>query len=62
MEYGGIDQRAMCVTSDSKGIRYDIYVETEKETFDAQMQNNGNESVIKELPKRSRIYPRKMVY
>ena len=51
-----IDQRAMRVTSDSKGTRYDIYVETEKETFDAEMQNKGNESLIKELPKRSRFY------
>ena len=51
-----IDQRAMRVTSDSKGTRYDIYVETEKETFDAEMQNKGDESLIKELPKRSRFY------
>ena len=50
-------QKSVKITSDSKGVRYDIYVEDDKKRiYDAEMQNYRKESDVKELPKRVRFY------
>ncbi len=50
-------QKPVKVTSDSKGVRYDIYVEDRNSNvYDAEMQRYWDEDSRKELPKRSRYY------
>ena len=51
-----IDQRALRITSESKGVRYDVYVETDIYVHEIEMQQVENKKIIKELPKRSRFY------
>lgn len=47
------DQKPIKITSDGKGVRFDIYGETDKNTvFDCEMQTTNNRN----LPKRSRYY------
>ncbi len=47
------NQKPIKVTSDSKGVRYDVYVEDKHSSYDAEMQNDDSK---KNLPKRSRYY------
>ena len=47
------DQQAVKVTSDGKGVRFDVTLEGENEICDIEMQNNIDRKV---LPKRSRYY------
>ena len=47
------NQKPIKVTNDSKGIRYDVYVEDDNTAYDAEMQNRDSAS---ELPKRTRFY------
>lgn len=50
-------QKAIRVTNDSKGVRYDIYVEDDKENiYDAEMQQNDGHQDVKDLSKRARFY------
>ena len=52
-----ISQKAVRVTNDSKGVRYDIYVEDNKNVmYDAEMQRLTENTVDRNLPKRSRFY------
>ena len=52
-----VSQKAVRITSDSKGVRYDIYVEDDKNImYDAEMQNYTETTSAKNLPKRSRFY------
>ena len=52
-----ISQKAVRVTNDSKGVRYDIYVEDDKNVmYDAEMQRLTENTVDRNLPKRSRFY------
>ncbi len=45
-------QKSIKVTNDSKGVRYDVYVEDDKRTvYDAEMQNKNDE-----IPRRTRYY------
>lgn len=48
------NQKPIKVTSDSKGVRYDVYVEDKHSSYDAEMQNDDSK---KNLPKRSRSKP-----
>lgn len=51
-----ISQKAVRVTNDSKGVRYDIYVEDNKNVmYDAEMQRLTENTVDRNLPKRSRF-------
>lgn len=48
-------QKSVKVTNDSKGIRYDVYVDDgQNRIYDAEMQNKTSKD--KELPRRSRFY------
>ena len=48
-----ISQKAVRVTNDSKGVRYDIYVEDNKENiYDSEMQQEKE----KNIPMRARFY------
>ena len=50
-------QMPIKVTNDSRGVRYDIYVEdTSANVYDAEIQQYGGVEVKRELPKRSRYY------
>ena len=52
-----ISQKAVKVTNDSKGVRYDIYVEDDIDRiYDAEMQNYNKKSDVEALPKRTRFY------
>lgn len=47
------NQKPVKITSDSKGVRYDVYVEDEKNIYDAEMQNGCDKN---QLPRRTRYY------
>ena len=47
------NQKPVKITSDSKGVRYDVYVEDLKNSYDAEMQNYNS---LNDLPRRSRYY------
>lgn len=48
------EQKPIRITSDSKGVRYDVYVEEDGvNVYDAEMQNDNKKE---NLPKRSRYY------
>lgn len=48
------NQKAVRITVDGKGVRYDVYVEDDaRAMYDAEMQQSDNKSI---LPKRSRFY------
>lgn len=50
-------QKAIRVTSDSKGVRYDIYVEDDKGImYDAEMQKKKDDTSIENLSNRARFY------
>lgn len=51
-----IDQRTLRITSESKEVRYDVYVETDKSVHDIEMQQVDDKKTIRNLPKRSRFY------
>jgi len=54
-----VNQKTIQVTNDSKGIRYDVYVEDDNEImYDAEMQNRGSgkDTNIHVLSKRVRAY------
>ena len=42
------------VMDDSKGVRYDVYIDNGQEAYDVEMENK--ESLSDDLPKRSRFY------
>lgn len=44
------------ITAESKGVRYDVYVEDDKTMFDTEMQKGGGGKIKKNLPRRSRYY------
>ena len=48
-----VDQKAVRVLADGKGVRFDVILEGETEICDIEMQNDIDRSV---LPKRSRYY------
>ena len=51
------NQKPVKITGDSRGVRYDVYVEDEKDkVYDAEMQQAGGAVSKTELPKRSRYY------
>ena len=51
------NQMPVKITGDSKGVRYDVYVEDEEnKVYDAEMQRYNDSDSKKELPKRSRYY------
>ena len=52
-----VGQKVIKITSDSKGVRYDIYVEDENaNVYDAEMQQKNKLSDVAILPKRARFY------
>lgn len=51
-----IDQRTLRITSESKGVRYDVYVETDEYVNDIEMQQADDKKTISNLPRRSRFY------
>ena len=52
-----ISQKSVRVTNDSKGVRYDVYVEDYSDNiYDAEMQQSGGNKDIETLPKRTRFY------
>ena len=52
-----VNQKMLQVTSDSKGIRYDIYVEDQRDrVYDTEMQNISSSSDAVTLSKRARAY------
>ena len=44
-----IDQRTLRVTSESKEVRYDVYVETDKSVHDIEMQQVDDKKTIRNL-------------
>ena len=52
-----VNQKAIRITNDSKGVRYDVYVEDHSDNvYDAEMQQNGRNKDIDMLPRRARFY------
>lgn len=52
-----VSQKAVKITNDSKGVRYDIYVEDDKYIiYDAEMQAYEDNKTQMKLPKRARFY------
>ena len=51
-----IDQRTLRITSESKGVRYDVYIETDEYVNDIEMQQIDDKNTINNLPRRSRFY------
>ena len=51
-----IDQRALRITSESKGVRYDVYIETDGCVNDIEMQQVDDKKIVSDLPRRSRFY------
>ncbi len=50
-------QKAVKITEDGKGVRYDVYVEDDVNIiYDTEMQNNKKPDQIRLLPKRARFY------
>lgn len=47
------NQKPVKVTNDSRGVRYDVYVEDDVTAYDAEMQNYDKQQ---DLPRRSRYY------
>lgn len=55
-----IVQKPVKVSFDSKGVRYDLYVEDNyRRMYDAEIQNCSSKS--KELPRRSRFYQERWI-
>ena len=52
-----VGQKVIKITNDSKGVRYDIYVEDENDNvYDTEMQQKNGTADIEVLPKRARFY------
>ena len=52
-----VGQKVIKITNDSKGVRYDIYVEDENDNvYDTKMQQKNGTADIEVLPKRARFY------
>ena len=47
-------EKAIRITDDSKGVRYDVYIDNGQEAYDVEMENK--ESLSDDLPRRSRFY------
>lgn len=51
-----VSQKVVKVTNDSKGVRYDVYVEDYNNVYDAEMQNESKDTDRDILSKRARYY------
>ncbi len=52
-----VNQKVVKVTNDSKGVRYDIYVEDNRGImYDTEMQKYASDKKAESLPKRARFY------
>lgn len=52
-----VSQKVIKITNDSKGVRYDVYVEDDKgRVYDAEMQRYRSKNKTEILPKRARFY------